>query len=157
MIFVSNVKYGNYAFFHVGIFAYMKNNAYLCNIKITKKWGHHYKLCINNMNSLEEKAKEVVNYEIEEGAISNVILYVVKNIDSQYRATEQQLSFIKALAKKDRSHEILEDYYMKFFVSKKLASKIIDLIKSQSIIKMVKKGDVSQKDAYNRFMNLVNE
>lgn len=105
----------------------------------------------------EVEAKEVINYEIEEGHISYVTLRVDKNIDSQYRATEQQLSFINALAKKNRSHQILDDYYMKYFVSKKLASKIIELMQSQSIIRMIKKGEISQKEAYNNLMSLINE
>lgn len=106
----------------------------------------------------EVEAKEVINYEIEEGHISYVTLHVdKKNIGPQYRATEQQLNFINALVKKNRSHQILDEYYMKHFVSKKLASKIIDLMQSQSIIRMIKKGEISQKEAYNKLMSLINE
>lgn len=106
----------------------------------------------------EVEAKEVINYEIEEGHISYVTLHVdKKNIGPQYRATEQQLNFINALVKKNRSHQILNEYYMKHFVSKKLASKIIELMQSQSIIRMIIKGEMSQKEAYNKLMTLINE
>lgn len=112
---------------------------------------------LNEPRTPEVEAKQSINYEIEEGHISYVTLHVNKNIDPQYRATEQQLSFISALAKKDRSHQILDDYYMKHFVSKKLASKIIELMQSQSIIRMIIKGEMSQKEAYNKLMTLINE